>query len=523
MMNRLFYIFCCLLGCGGFTTQAQHNPMHPHRCGITLEDEFLVRERMFANRMNKTAIMANRHFRSGDSTIYIPIQFHLIANTNGRGRATVEQMFQALCKINADYADQRIRFYLKNPPHLINNDMLYVNTNVNLTNPMMSLFKVLGAVNIFIVRRISSRNGGGIAGYYTPRHDHICVISSNLNSTSRTLTHELGHFFTLAHPFFGWERVDPRDTTVFVNGVAPVSINGVTVENVARGTADENCQWAADGFCDTKPDYNFGYYEYLCGLTIGTFYDPLGVELEVPNSDNYMSYYRDACTDDFTNEQKQAILTDVIRRGYDRLNIPKVEITSSPTIIWPTATEPAPYFGGFDLQWTAATGATHYYVQVKRYINGAPIETVIDRIVTGTSVWVPLEPNRNYGWTVKPINGYDTDCDNDFTTPINYFKTGDWSVDVDATAATIESSRIYPNPADKTTEIMLEINSRTNTDAQISIYNSLGQVRMADQEIRLTAGANIQWIDVSMLSAGMYILNIKTVDGRISHKLMLNN
>ena len=523
MMNRLFYVACCLLVCGIFTTQAQQNPVHFHN-DLTLEDELLIRERMFANRMNRAAIMANRHFRSEDSTIYIPTQFHLIANTNGQGRATVEQMLDNLCKINADYADQNVQFYLKNPPNLINNDIMYINRDRNITGYMMSLFKVPGAVNVFVGEESIREDGvGRLLGYYTPLYDCVYIIRSELNSTSETLTHELGHFFTLPHPFSGWEGVDPR-TVVDSAGVVPPTIDGRAVENVARGTADENCQSAADGFCDTKPNYNFGYYDPGCSLTIGTFYDPLGVRIETPDSNNYMSYYGDACTNEFTNEQKQAILTDVVSRGYDRLDIPKIEISNTPSIIWPTSTEPPHYPESFYLQWTAVAEATHYYVQVKPYINGAPIGTpVVDRIVTGTSMWVSLEPNKDYGWTVKPINSYDIDCDNDFTTPISYFKTGDWSVGVDATAATIESSRIYPNPADKTTEIMLEINSTANTDAQISIYNSLGQVMMANQEIRLVAGTNTQWIDVSMLNAGMYILNIGTVEGRISHKLMLNN
>ncbi|MCH2045164.1 MAG: T9SS type A sorting domain-containing protein, partial [Saprospiraceae bacterium] len=107
--------------------------------------------------------------------------------------------------------------------------------------------------------------------------------------------------------------------------------------------------------------------------------------------------------------------------------------------------------------------------------------------------------------------------------PVTQFTTGSWLSDVQETDVAIESSRIYPNPADKTAEVVLEINSTSNAIAQVSIYNALGQAVMPAQETMLVSGTNTQLIDVSMLSAGMYIVNIETQEGRISHKLVLND
>ncbi|MCH2045163.1 MAG: zinc-dependent metalloprotease [Saprospiraceae bacterium] len=541
MMNRLFFTACFLLLCGAFTAQAQHKHGHHHEHGhhhkhghhdhvhlghihseMTVEEQLSIRERMFENRRNKADLLANR-FRSEDSITYIPMQFHLIAQANGTGRATIEQMLDNLCKINADFSSQKIQFYLAGPANFINNTSMYINDDRSLTGYMMDLFKVDGVVNIFIGQTITNNTSFTTLGYYTPQYDCIYAIRSELNGSSQTLTHELGHFFTLAHPFFGWEDQYAPDVIAANGGTTPLGVGGVTVENVARGTSDENCQWAADGFCDTKPNYNFGLYEPGCGLTIGTFYDPLGVMLEAPDADNHMSYYGEACANTFTSDQAQAIVLDVISRGYDRFEVPKIDITSTPSIIWPNEGEPPHYFQSFDLQWTAATGATYYHVTVRRYIGGSPGPVVVDQMVTGTSLWVSLDPNTQYGWTVKPVNNYDLDCADEFKTPVTQFTTGSWLSDVQETDVAIESSRIYPNPANQTSEIVLEINSTTNANAQVSIYNTLGQAVVPTKEVFLTTGTNVQPIDISALSAGMYIVNIETQEGRISHKLILND
>jgi hypothetical protein len=514
---------CLPLLFSGFVAEAQQRP---HVCGSTIAEQQAGLDRMFENRRNRTALLSRLgDYRNNDSTIYIPIQFHLVGNSAGQGYLSVENLWANMCRLNEDYADQNIQFYLFASPRYIANTSLYNNDedDRSLASYLMALYRVEGCLNIFIGNVIGDITGqGGVTlGYYTPYPDVMYAIKSTVNGTSKTLTHEIGHFFTLAHPFFGWDGVDYATTIAGNGNKPPVTMGGQLTEKVARSGGTENCQIAADGFCDTKPDYNFGLFAPGCVIPFAAV-DPDSVRLDAASAaDNYMSYFNDNCTNGFSPQQKEAIILDVVSRGFDRLPAPSLAaVTAAPNIVWPTSTAPSPY-ATLELVWDAVPNATQYTVTVDRTLNGNFVSRIGQWVTPYTTQWLDLEPNREYTWTVRANNSIDF-CPNLSSAPMQ-FRTFDWAVGVDQLANTgITSSKVYPNPASRQGSVSIEMNVAQNTQATISISNSIGQTLMNRQTVQLVQGTNIETLDLSMLAAGLYFVNIETTQGRTTHKLRVD-
>ena len=132
-----------------------------------------------------------------------------------------------------------------------------------------------------------------------------------MSSNGTTIAHELGHFFSLAHTFFGWEG-NTYNCSLPTPTVTP---SGVLVEYVSRTKMFNNqllCKVAADGFCDTQADYNLGFgWPSSAGCVYsGCAKDPDNVPLD-PDEKNIMSYFL-SCLEYFSEEQKEAILLDYL-------------------------------------------------------------------------------------------------------------------------------------------------------------------------------------------------------------------
>lgn len=287
MVRCLLYVMgmVLLLGIQNSSVQAQiQNTTHNHaQCGVDQAEGQAIKNRMLDNRRNRVALLEKfERGRGNDSTTYVPIQFHIVNKSDGTGGESNQDILDNLCRLNADYAGINVEFYLAGPTRVINQNLLYTNSFANgMANYFMGLYRVPDVVNIFVGNQIvNGQSGGTTLGYYTGGLDIIYAIKGAVRGTGTTLTHELGHFFGLPHTFFGWENSQYGAVMANTTGRTPtITTNGNTVEFLARSGGLENCQIAADGFCDTDANYLFGFFgsTYNNGCTYAaTATDPRG-------------------------------------------------------------------------------------------------------------------------------------------------------------------------------------------------------------------------------------------------------
>lgn len=267
MVRCLLYVMgvFLLLGFQNSSVQAQFQATHNHaQCGVDLAEGQAIKNRMLDNRRNRVELLEKfERGRGNDSTTYVPIQFHIVNRSDGTGGESNQDILDNLCRLNADYLGINVEFYLAGPTRVINQDLLYTNSFDNgMANYFMGLYRVPGVVNIFVGNEIvNSQSGGTTLGYYTSGLDIIYAIQASVRGSGTTLTHELGHFFGLPHTFFGWENSQYGSVMANTTGRTPtITLAGTPVEYIARDGGLENCQIAADAFCDTDANYLFGFF-----------------------------------------------------------------------------------------------------------------------------------------------------------------------------------------------------------------------------------------------------------------------
>ncbi len=538
-------LFCCILALQvlgqGQTIEQELSDSEILRCGTSFADEAATRQRMFDNRANRVSLLEEAVLLKSQSSgnhqkVYVPLQFHLVADANGQGRIDIQSVLDAICYTNQLYnrlpidlnkngiADDTLSivFYLNGPINYIDNNILYNHSDASLVNYLMSIHRVTGAANVFIGLTIPSGGQGTTLGYYSRFLDCMYLIRGTVNSSSATLAHELGHYFTLAHPHFGWDGLDyTADPVVMATGCAPtVTLNGEICEKVARSGGSENCQIAADGFCDTKPDYNFGIFSF-CTNNIPAK-DPDCVDLIQPNVNNIMSYFNDACTNNFTPQQAEAMYLDIVSRGYIyNQALSNIPITEAPLLFSPIGGQTAFYPAAVTLNWAGVTGASSYLVTVQEYVLGIPTQTVLSYIVYGTQITFAAQASRNYGWKVKPLSTGNL-CHN-FESVTEFFVTGNWGLSVADTEELSSFSRLYPNPIQAGQNIRIEIDADDYQKVGLSIYNSLGQLLMPERFFEFS-GQGFLELPSSTLSAGLYLLKVENDKGqRALHRLVITN
>jgi hypothetical protein len=142
-------------------------------------------------------------------------------------------------------------------------------------------------------------------------------------------------------------------------------------------------------------------------------------------------------------------------------------------------------------------------------------------MITGTDAWLTLEPNKRYNWTVMPLNAVSF-CDRTgLQSARAEFYVNDWTIGVDQIEEEATTTRVYPNPTSRNQQVMLEINSKKDGEATVTMINSIGQYVMPAQTLNLVQGANVERLSTANLSAGLYIVNVETDGVTTSHKLVI--
>jgi hypothetical protein len=250
-----------------------------------------------------------------------------------------------------------------------------------------------------------------VLAYYSPLQDWIVSRRDQINglANNSTIPHETGHFFSLMHPFLGWESSGGFGPGSAGWPVAPViAPDGVATER-QDGT---NCSTAGDRICDTGPDYKFAFLQAGCSAYNGGAKDPLGVVVD-PLENNTMSYF-DACSSySFTPLQAtamQADLNSASRNYLDNSFSPASVSFTTPTdlLVSPVSGSTVQFYNAVQLAWNAVDGATHYLVEVD-IIPTFATTNVKTYITTSTSLALnDLVGSETYYWRVKPFNQYYT-------------------------------------------------------------------------------------------------------------------
>lgn len=478
----------------------------PHVCGTEWTEA--QNDRLLRNIRNSKV----NSYKEGGIT-YIPMALHLVAASNGSGRVEDWEAWELFCGINELWAENDVQFYLWNGTagdfSYIDNDQVY-NTPYN-TPFVIFQNKVDGVMNLFVAANATSPGGIGITlGFYDPQTD-IVIFDKDFIDNIFVAAHEIGHFFSLPHTFLGWESTD------WGAGPAPDLVcAGIcrNVENVARTGDDANCDNAGDNFCDTPPDYRFGFgwNGPACDFT-ATALDPLGVAVQ-PQENNFMGYFFDCAAYSFSDEQLATIFADVADRGL------------SGGVIDPNLNDAVQTFPGDGqtvfltdvvLEWNAVNDANNgYLLEINRFPS-FPRSGIVFKSVIDDLSYTPggqLQNNQTYYWRVRPLNN--ASC---ASWSSRSFSTGT-PVSVNEIPGVTNFS-VYPNPLAAGTELQIELNIQESTDILIGLFDVNGKL-IRSVNNTFAAGRNDFVFSTGNVANGVYVLSLQGEEGVLHQKIVVS-
>ncbi|MBC7384415.1 MAG: T9SS type A sorting domain-containing protein [Bacteroidia bacterium] len=406
---------------------------------------------------------------------YVPLKIHILGNNKGIGYYSIHNLMQTLCDVNEDFLSTGFHFYLTGSIDYIDDDDLF-NGNSDAIWNRADAYKTTGAVNVFF-------HGGGSewCGVYFPGVDVVFIKNACQGANATTLTHELGHFFSLPHTFSGWESNN-----------TPLSIEKVD---------GSNCRNSGDGFCDTRADYVS--VRWGCPLSYNLV-DPNKVSFK-PDSSIYMSYSLDACQTRFSNEQMATMRNNLQGRNIAKDN-ENISTLLSPVLLSPVNGDTNQNASHVVLKWSAVPGAFAYHLQVARF--GAFEYLSADKLISDTSATIELYGKWPYTWRVRAFTAANT-CTSAFGSA-STFTTYESVVGMAEIKLEMDQLNIYPNPlnAGQTFTINAPAKSElmiTNTDGRIVLITQVSQ---------------LQSTFFSINDAGLYIVSVNN-SGSISRKKLL--
>ena len=416
---------------------------------------------------------------------YLPMTIHLVGTDNGTGHFPKHSVAAAICQLNKDFAPANMQFYVEGEYNYINNSAWYTYETYQVGNQMMARNNVPNTINVYITQQPRQ----GICGYYTPQRDAIALAKGCTGATSRTWAHEMGHFLTLPHTFFGWEGID-YDPSKTANDYIGQVFAGI--ENVERN----NCAAAADRLCETHPDYLSNRWNCNSQNESNVLQTDRNGDTFRSDGTLIMSYANDACQTRFTDDQIAQMTANVMngRGNLFRQITPNPPITESLNPIYPLDKQLTGHIG-VELKWNAVENAEYYQVQISRLPSFSGL-IYLDEIITDTSIVAPdLDPNKKHFWRVRPFNDFD------------YCTGFDGSIEF-TTSATSVSDFVYqplfihPNPANNDEEMFI-----TNSDLKLKSGHIL---QIIDQKGSLIINNELNSfrIDLKDLKSGLYIFKI---------------
>jgi len=410
--------------------------------------------------------------RGGD-TYYIPMKVHILGNDAGTGYYNLSYLYTAICELNDHFLATGFVYYIYGDIDYID-ETDYYEHNFFDGGEMMDENNVDDLLNVYFVA-----DPAGNCGYFSPSDNGVAVAKSCAMPGGTTIAHEFGHFFSLPHTFLGWEFGTPDDDDQeWVNG--------------------DNCNTAADGFCDTPPDYL--PYRWNCP---GPLQTDINGDTFYSDGTYYMSYSNDACTDKFSDEQQDAMIANLTGPRNDMLDFPipvYVDLTSSPTPVSPADLATGTFPDYTFIEWTPVEGATQYHLQLAF---SASFSAIAEDVVTSNNYYEArdLLVDKKYFWRVRPLAPLNT-CET--TSIAQSFTTGNLLSNIQQSEL-FNQIAIYPNPAISGKTISINYTSTNGFEGGLSVLDITGKV-IATQPITIFTGNDVIKVAIPQVSAGIYFM-----------------
>jgi len=469
-------------------------------CGVSAEDQY---DNAWLNDYRQNPDKYS-HFQRSNDIIYLPLTVHLIGRSDGTGYFSDDNLDRELCELNEQFRATNIQFFVQG------NVLYHANTNWfnhatrQVGNAMYQATRVPGTINCYIDNFAS-----GACGYATIGGDRVFLRISCVGQNSTTWAHELGHSLTLPHTFVGWEG-----TTYEANTKAPNFVGNRAVERVDGS----NCATAADGFCDTDPDYISNRWSCNAnGESTIQLIDPDSIPFRA-KAKFFMGYSSDACMSVFSDEQIAAMRAHSLSAKANMVTFdnPFTNALSSPStdLVLPELNEVVTG-DSILLAWRRVGNAQGYRVQLSRFQSmGILIE---DIIVQDTFLYLSnLEVNRNYFWRVRPESNQDF-CKS-FST-VGRFR---FEEELQTSTREIEGVKfeIFPTILMSGQHLTINAKSIRSLDVDLRVIDFTGKV-VHNQAINLQPGILRESIVLPVLPSGMYFINFASAGQMFSSKFVV--
>ncbi len=416
------------------------------------------------------------------ANFYIPLYIHFVGTDEGTGFYGANQMMEDICELNTQFAPAQMYFYLAGYEY-IENTAWFDHANYGPGHTMMRQNNVDDVVNVYIVI-----NPAGNCGYFSPSRDGVAISKNCMGKSRTTFAHELGHFFSLPHPFN-----NVLGEKEFVDG--------------------SNCNTGGDLFCDTRAD--FLNTRWQCPYN-GNTLDPKGMPYD-PDGTLYMSYSNDACANRFSQEQMDAMAFNINSR---RTNLKGTSKDTTPTMqrvqrLFPLEGMPQKPTNA-EFRWTSVPNAVGYVLQASQ-ISVFPGNLPLDIITTDTFYKATnLSDSRTYNWRVRPIYAGRTCGVSTFSDTGRFFTSKTAGISSFSNANEV---KIYPNPSNGSKQVFIAFDKDVNTISKADIYTIEGK---NITRLDLVKQSNKQYaMNISNLSTGIYFVNIATENGVYRQRLLV--